>query len=260
MEDFLANTPVDQIWLAMPLYQGKIKSLLHTLRHTTADIRFVPDLFGFRLINHSITEVAGLPVLNLTSSPMSGSSRIIKEVLALLFLALAAPLIFSIALVIKLTSQGPVFYRQRRVGWNGKIFKMLKFRTMEPNVEEDGIQWGNTRHKRITSVGRFLRRTSLDELPQLVNVLKGDMSLVGPRPERPQFVAQFKDEIPDYMKKHMVKAGITGWAQVIGWRGDTDLNTRVEHDLYYIEHWSLCFDLKIIILTVLGGGLHNYTE
>ena len=150
-----------------------------------------------------------------------------------------------------------MFYRQERVGINNKPFHMLKFRTMPVDTEKSGVQWGGSAAKATTRFGQFIRKTSLDELPQFLNVLKGDMSIVGPRPERPMFVEQFKEEIPDYMKKHLVKAGITGWAQVHGWRGDTDLKTRIEYDLYYIENWSLWLDLKIIVMTVFKGFVNK---
>jgi len=162
-----------------------------------------------------------------------------------------------LAIGVKLSSPGSVFYRQERVGWNGKTFMMFKFRSMPENVEGAGVQWGGAKHKHVTPFGAFIRKTSLDELPQFINVLKGDMSIVGPRPERPMFVEKFKDEIPDYMKKHLVKAGITGWAQINGWRGDTDLTKRIEHDLYYIENWSVWFDLRIILLTVFKGFINK---
>ena len=155
-----------------------------------------------------------------------------------------------LAIGVKLSSKGPIFYRQERVGLNNRSFVMLKFRSMPIGADSDLPQWVGATQKVTTRFGRFIRKTSLDELPQFINVLKGDMSIVGPRPERPQFVEQFKDEIPDYMRKHLVKAGITGWAQINGWRGDTDLQARIEHDLYYIEHWSLLLDLKIIVLTL----------
>jgi putative colanic acid biosynthesis UDP-glucose lipid carrier transferase len=163
-----------------------------------------------------------------------------------------------IAIAIKLTSKGPVFYRQKRVGWNGKEFEMLKFRSMPENAESSsGPVWATENENRATRVGTFLRKTSLDEFPQFINVLKGDMSIVGPRPERQCFVDQFKNEIPGYMQKHLVKAGITGWAQVNGWRGNTSLEKRIEYDLYYIENWSLAFDLKIIFLTILHGFVNK---
>jgi len=164
----------------------------------------------------------------------------------------------AIAIGVKLSSPGPVFYRQKRISWNSKPFMMLKFRTMPVDCEVNtGAVWAKKGECRATRFGSFLRRTSLDELPQFIDVLKGNMSIVGPRPERPVFVDKFKDEIPDYMKKHMVKAGITGWAQVNGWRGDTDLNKRIEYDLYYIENWSLWFDIKIIVRTLFTGFVHK---
>lgn len=249
---------INQVWIALPLKaEDKVRSLLHELRHSAVDIRFIPDIFGFRLLNHSVTEVAGFPVMNLSVTPMMGVNRVVKaledRVLASLILLLVSPFLLLIALGVKLSSPGPVFYRQERVGWNGKPFMMLKFRSMPVGVEKNGVQWGGARSMEATPFGVFLRRTSLDELPQFINVLNGDMSIVGPRPERPMFVEKFKDEIPDYMKKHLVKAGITGWAQIAGWRGDTDLTKRIEYDLYYIEHWSLWFDLRIILLTVFKG-------
>lgn len=259
---YVANERIDQVWIAMPFKdEDKVKFLLHELRHSTVDIRYVPDLFGFRMMNHSLSEVAGLPVMDISVSPMDGTNRITKaledRVLALLILLLISPLMIFIAIGVKLSSPGPVFYRQERVGWNGKIFMMFKFRSMPENVEGAGVQWGGAKNKPVTPFGAFLRKSSLDELPQFINVLKGDMSIVGPRPERPMFVEKFKDEIPDYMKKHLVKAGITGWAQINGWRGDTDLAKRIEHDLYYIENWSVWFDLRIILLTVYRGFINK---
>ncbi|HEC05861.1 MAG TPA: exopolysaccharide biosynthesis polyprenyl glycosylphosphotransferase, partial [Thiolapillus brandeum] len=168
-----------------------------------------------------------------------------------------SPLMIVLAIGVKVSSPGPVFYRQERVGRNGKPFEMLKFRSMPIDTEKNGVQWGGSKDKANTAFGAFIRKVSLDELPQFFNVLIGDMSIVGPRPERTIFVEKFKDEIPDYMKKHMVKAGITGWAQINGWRGDTDLAKRIECDLYYIENWSLWFDLKIIFLTLFKGFVHK---
>jgi len=160
-------------------------------------------------------------------------------------------LLALIALVIALTSRGPVLYRQERITWNGERFHMFKFRTMPVDAEADsGPVWSTRSEPRATPFGRFLRRFSLDELPQLFNVLRGEMSLVGPRPERPEFVEQFRREIPGYMQKHLVKAGITGWAQVNDLRGDSDLPQRINYDLYYIEHWSIWFDLRILALTL----------
>lgn len=261
LDSFVCAHDVAEVWLTCPLREEAfLQEVLWLLRHSTVNIRYLPDLFALRLINHGVSEVMGFPMLDLSASPMTGVNRLVKavedRVLAAIILLLISPLMLALALGVKLSSPGPVFYRQERVGWNGKPFMMLKFRSMPVDVEKNGVCWGNAQAKPVTPFGAFLRRTSLDELPQFINVLKGEMSIVGPRPERPMFVEQFKDEIPGYMKKHMVKAGITGWAQVNGWRGDTDLKKRIEYDLYYIEHWSLWFDLKIIFLTIFKGLVH----
>ena len=216
----------------------------------------MPDIFNFTLLHHSMTEIAGLPVINLTESPLEGGNRFLKQlediVLSLVILLVASPLMLLIAIGVKLSSPGPVFYRQERVTWNGERFHILKFRTMPIGVEVDsGPVWSKRNERRATRFGAFLRRTSLDELPQFINTLRGEMSVVGPRPERPEFVERFKQEIPGYMQKHLVKAGITGWAQVNDFRGDTDVQERIQCDLYYIENWSLWFDLRIIALTLV---------
>lgn len=258
----LANAPLDEVWVMLPLGDAyAIKATLHGLRHSAASIRLVPDLLTLRLINHGVTEVMGVPMYDLSASPMAGASQQLKwledKILALFILLAISPVMLAVALGVKLSSPGPVFYRQERVGLNNRSFGMLKFRSMPVDVEKDGVRWGGATDKATTRFGQFIRQTSLDELPQFLNVLWGDMSIVGPRPERPMFVEQFKDEIPDYMKKHLVKAGITGWAQVHGWRGDTDLKTRIEFDLFYIENWSVWLDLKIIFLTVFKGFLNK---
>jgi putative colanic acid biosynthesis UDP-glucose lipid carrier transferase len=245
---------IDQIWIALPLSDEVIiEHIIVSLRHATQTIRYIPDIEGFRLINHSVSDVVGVPVINVSMSPIDGGSRVLKafedKILSGLILLMISPILLAVAIGVKLTSPGPVFYRQERVSWNGKTFMMLKFRSMPQNSEKDGVKWGSAKTKTTTKFGQFIRKTSLDELPQFINVLKGDMSIVGPRPERTIFVEQFKEEIPGYMQKHMVKAGITGWAQINGWRGDTDLKKRVECDLYYIDNWSIRFDLKIIFLT-----------
>jgi putative colanic acid biosysnthesis UDP-glucose lipid carrier transferase len=252
----LAQNPVDQIWIALPLRaDARIRELLLQLRRHSVEVRLVPDIFNFALLNHSMTEVAGLPVINLTESPLSGRSRMLKGaedfVLSFVLLVLAAPVMLLVAIGVKMSSPGPVFYGQDRVTWNGRRFRMHKFRTMSVDAETStGPVWSKAGERRATRFGAFLRRTSLDELPQLWNVVRGDMSLVGPRPERPQFVEQFRQQIPGYMQKHLVKAGITGWAQVNDLRGDTDLTRRIEYDLYYIDNWSFMFDLRILCLTL----------
>lgn len=256
----LATARLDEIWVMLPLGDAQaIQHTLHALRHSAASIRLVPDLLTLRLINHGVTEVMGVPMYDVSTSPIAGMNQLLKwgedKVLSLLILLLISPVMLFVALGVKLSSRGPVFYRQERVGLNNRSFDMLKFRSMPVDVEKNGVRWGGAAAKATTRFGQFIRRTSLDELPQFLNVLWGDMSIVGPRPERPMFVEQFKEEIPDYMKKHLVKAGITGWAQVNGWRGDTDLKTRIEFDLFYIENWSVWLDLKIIFLTIVKGFL-----
>ncbi|MCM2972979.1 undecaprenyl-phosphate glucose phosphotransferase [Larsenimonas suaedae] len=243
-----------EVWLCLPLERGsEVKAILEDLSLTSSNIRYMPDMRDFRLINHNISQISDLLMLDITCSPMSGASVVKKRLedlmLSALFLVVLSPLMLLLALGVKLSSRGPVLYSQERVSWNGKPFRMLKFRTMAASCEGGGVLWGKASAKPVTSFGRFLRRTSLDELPQFINVLKGDMSIVGPRPERTVFVEQFRSEIPGYMQKHMMKAGITGWAQVNGWRGDTGLKKRIECDLWYIENWSMLLDLKIIFLT-----------
>jgi putative colanic acid biosynthesis UDP-glucose lipid carrier transferase len=262
----LEDDSVDQVWIALPLRaEARIREVLDGLQLHSVQVRFVPDIFNFSLLHHSVTEIVGFPVINLTDSPLDGPHRMTKAVedfvLAALFLLLVSPLMLVIAIAIKATSRGPVFYRQDRVTWIGERFPMLKFRSMPVDAEAStGPVWARPGEARATPVGAFLRRTSLDELPQFVNVLRGEMSIVGPRPERPEFVERFRHEIPGYMQKHLVKAGITGWAQVNDLRGDTSLRERIRYDLYYIENWSVWFDLRIIALTIghLVRSRHAY--
>jgi len=248
---------IDQVWIALPLRaEDRIRELLAALRRHSVQVRFVPDILNFALLRHSMTDIAGLPVINLTESPLEGKNRLLKSledfVVSLVVLVITAPLSLLIAIGVKLSSPGPVLYRQERVTWNGDHFPILKFRTMPVDAEAaSGPAWSRHAERRATPFGAFLRRTSLDELPQFVNALRGEMSVVGPRPERPEFVEQFRDQIPGYMQKHLVKAGITGWAQVNDLRGDSDVRERILFDLYYIENWSLWFDLRIIALTLL---------
>lgn len=251
-----------EVWICLPLSQGEtVKAIQSALSLSTGNVRYMPDMRDFRLINHNVSNVASLFLLDLSCTPMTGWSRLLKAAedrfVSLVILALISPILVVVALGVKFSSPGPIFYRQERVGWNGRPFYMLKFRSMPIDVEKGGVQWGGAKNKKTTRFGAFVRRTSLDELPQFINVLKGDMSIVGPRPERTVFVDQFKHEIPGYMQKHMVKAGITGWAQINGWRGDTDLAKRIECDLWYIENWSLWLDCKIIFLTVFKGFLNR---
>lgn len=262
-----AKHSIDEIWLALPLRaEERVKALLFELRHHTVTIRFVLDIFGFDLFNHTITDIAGLPTLNLNASPMVGLNRLVKaiedRVLAALILLLVSPLMLLIALGIKCTSKGPIIFKQLRHGWDGRIIKVYKFRTMVVHDEKNGQVVQATAHdERVTWFGRLLRKTSLDELPQFFNVLQGRMSIVGPRPHAIAHNELYKDSIKAYMQRHKVKPGITGWAQVNGWRGETKqlekMERRVEYDLFYIENWSLGLDLKIIFLTLFQGFIHK---
>jgi exopolysaccharide biosynthesis polyprenyl glycosylphosphotransferase len=204
-----------------------------------------------------------VPVINVNDVPLQGFNSTVKRgidvvISALALMLLTLPLALIAALV-RLTSTGPVFYRQERMGLDGKSFTIVKFRSMTDDAERDtGPVWTQQDDPRVTAFGRFLRRSNIDELPQLWNVLRGDMSIVGPRPERPHFVEQFKHRIPQYMLRHKVKAGLTGWAQVNGWRGNTALEKRIEYDLYYIENWSVSLDLKIMWLTLTKSFFHKH--
>lgn len=267
LSEYLTQEEIDEIWLALPLRaESRVKGILHELRHHTITTRFVLDIFGLDLLNHSITDVAGFPVLNIRSSPMTGINRLVKaiedRIVATLILLLISPLLFLIAMGVKLSSKGPIFFKQHRAGWDGRIIKVYKFRTMCEHDEQDGkITQATIDDARVTRFGKFLRRTSLDELPQFINVLQGRMSIVGPRPHALAHNELYKDSVHIYMQRHRVKPGITGWAQVNGWRGETDTLTkmqkRVEYDLYYINNWSLGFDLKIIFLTVVRGFINS---
>jgi Undecaprenyl-phosphate glucose phosphotransferase len=222
------------------------------------DVRVVPDLLQFIALRARLEDLDGIPMIAINDVPLQGFNSVLKRltdiVISAVALAVLAVPMAIIAILVKLTSSGPVFYRQERMGLDGKAFTVYKFRSMYCGAEDvTGPVWARDDDPRATPIGRYLRAFDLDELPQFWNVLKGDMSIVGPRPERPYFVEQFKQRIPQYMLRHKVKAGITGWAQVNGWRGNTSLEKRIEYDLYYIENWSVSLDLKIMWLTVLRG-------
>jgi len=263
LRDYVDDGDVDQVWISLPHSEEvTIRNVILALDGSSVQIRYVPDIFEYQLMHHSLSEIAGVPVVNISYSAIDGINEFIKTcedyLLAAVLLVLASPLMLLIALGVKMSSSGPVLYRQKRVGWNERVFTMYKFRSMPVETEkESGPVWSSKVDNRATRFGSFLRKTSLDELPQLFNVLQGKMSLVGPRPERPMFVEKYKNEVLHYMKKHLVKAGVTGWAQVHGWRGNTCLHTRIEHDLYYIENWSLWLDIKIFIMTVFRGFINK---
>ena len=255
----LDRQQVDIVFIALPHADAsRLTSVLNGIGDDPIAIHLVPDVFGLVPARGGVEEFETIPIIHLRESRLYGWNRVVKRTFDLVFgalaLLLAAPAMLAIAVALKLASPGPILYRQERMGVDGQRFRMLKFRTMRVDAEsETGPVWSRADDPRRTAIGVFLRRTSLDELPQLVNVLRGEMSLVGPRPERPSFVEEFRRRVPGYMLRHKVKAGITGWAQINGWRGNTSIAKRIEYDLYYIERWSLGFDLKILLQTVWYG-------
>ena len=257
--DVARRERVDHLYVALPLDEhAKLLDLMDLCSREFIDVRVVPDLLQFIALRASLEDLDGLPVINPNDTQLQGVHAWVKRgldvaVSGVALAVLAVPMAIMAALV-RLTSAGSVFYTQERMGLDGRPFTVYKFRSMYEDAEEtSGPIWARDDDPRTTPVGRWLRRLDLDELPQLWNVLKGEMSLVGPRPERPFFVEQFKHRIPQYMLRHKVKAGITGWAQVNGWRGNTSLEKRIEYDLYYIENWSMTLDIKIIWLTLVRG-------
>ena len=254
----LDTRPVDIVIIALPHAEyARLAGILNEIGDDPVTIHLVPDVFSVAL-RGGVEEFETVPIIHLRESPLDGWNRILKRVcdvaLGTVALGLMLPVMLVIALAIRLGSPGAILYRQERMGIDGRRFGMLKFRTMGVDAEADtGPRWAIRDDPRRTRVGVFLRRTSLDELPQLLNVLRGDMSLVGPRPERPSFVEEFRRRVPRYMLRHKVKAGITGWAQINGWRGNTSIEERIKCDLYYIENWSMSLDLKILLQTLWLG-------
>ncbi len=263
INDLVQKHQPDQILLGLSRSQyADLDRILASLKDETVDIQLVPDIHEYVTLGCEVEDFDGLPIVNINDSPLAGWSALLKRftdiVISFLALIFLSPLFCLIAFAIKLTSKGPIFFEQERMGLDRRTFKMLKFRSMRMDAENtSGAVWASPNDQRRTKLGTALRSTSLDELPQLWNVLKGEMSLVGPRPERPVFVHQFRQEVPHYMLRHKVKSGITGWAQINGWRGNTSLDRRIEFDLYYIRNWSYFFDLKIIGLTFLKGFINK---
>ncbi len=263
-EDLERHAPeLDIVFVCLPPEAERLaEKLLGFLATTTLEVKVVPSIYEFITLRAEAEMFDGLPIITLQGSPLYGWNVVIKRttdvVGAAVALLLLSPIMGVLALLIRFTSAGPVFYRQERMGLDGKSFVMLKFRTMQVEQPGDTVLLTPKNDPRVTPIGKWLRRLSLDELPQFWNVLKGDMSIVGPRPERSWVVEEVRKQIPLYMLKHKMKAGITGWAQVNGWRGDTSLEKRVEHDLYYIEHWSFWLDVKIMLLTVWKGFVHKH--
>ncbi|MCB8889479.1 undecaprenyl-phosphate glucose phosphotransferase [Halomonas malpeensis] len=252
-----------EVWICVPLEMGDtVHGLFYALRNHTEEIRLIPDFKDMRLLNHRTSEVAGHLAIDLSVSPISGMARLVKRaediLLGGLITLMILPVCLLIALIIKMTSKGPVLFKQYRTGSNGKQFKVYKFRSMHVHQESEGVVTQATKgDSRLTPIGALLRKTSLDELPQFYNVLQGRMSIVGPRPHALAHNEYYKELVESYMRRHKVKPGITGWAQVNGLRGETEtlekMQRRVEYDLWYIDNWSLFLDIKIIFMTVFKG-------
>lgn len=260
----LPENKLDEIAITLGLEEYyKLEKIVAECEKSGVHTKFIPD-YGNIIPTRPYTEdLLGLPVINIRYVPLSNTfNALIKRLTdimgAIICIIIFSPIMLTSAVLVKMTSKGPLIFKQERVGLHNKPFQMYKFRTMYVQTEEEERKgWTQKNDPRVTSVGRFLRKTSLDEFPQLFNVLKGDMSLVGPRPERPQYVEKFREEIPRYMIKHQVRPGMTGWAQVNGYRGDTSIRKRIEHDLYYIENWTLGLDVKILFLTVFKGFINK---
>ena len=260
----LPVSQLDEIAVTLSLSDyDRLEELVGMCEKSGVHTKFIPD-YNSLIPNRPYTEdLNGLPVINIRYIPLTNTfnaiaKRLVDIVGSLLGIIILSPVLLVVSIIIKCTSEGPVIFKQERIGLHNKPFNMYKFRTMYvQNTEEEIQAWTTKDDPRVTGVGRFFRKTSIDELPQLFNILKGDMSIVGPRPERPQFVEKFKEEIPRYMIKHQVRPGLTGWAQINGFRGDTSIYKRIDYDIYYIENWSMLFDIKIMFLTVFRGFINE---
>jgi Undecaprenyl-phosphate glucose phosphotransferase len=259
VQEIVTAQQVQTVFIALPISMGKrLSKVLEALSEEMVDVKIVPDFYQYVTFQAGVEEFEGMPIISINDTSLHGWNSLLKRafdiVVSAVALVVISPILLVISVAVKLSSPGPIFYTQERMGLDGRVFRMLKFRSMPVDAEkETGAVWAVKDDPRRTKFGAFIRRTSLDELPQFINVLAGNMSLVGPRPERPVFIEQFKEQIPKYMLRHKVKAGITGWAQVNGWRGDTDLSRRIEFDIYYIENWSFRFDLRIMWTTLYKG-------
>jgi putative colanic acid biosynthesis UDP-glucose lipid carrier transferase len=266
IEKILNSTKLDEVWVCASFESNdSVQKVISMFRLSTATIRLIPDTSGISLLNGGQTSILGLPALDISVSHMSGMNLIVKwledKCLSVAIVILISPVLLAIAVAIKLTSEGPVIFKQKRHGWNGKIITVYKFRTMKNVAQNNVVTQATLNDSRITPLGAFLRKSSLDELPQFFNVLLGDMSIVGPRPHAIQHNDDYMQRINSYMLRHKVKPGITGWAQINGHRGETEVDSkmiaRVEADLYYIENWSLWLDISIVLKTVFVGFKHQ---
>lgn len=264
LDMILPVSQLDEIAVTLSLADyDRLEELVGMCEKSGVHTKFIPD-YNSLIPNRPYTEdLNGLPVINIRYVPLSNTinaiaKRMMDIVLSLIGIIVLSPFLLIVALIIKCTSKGPIIFKQERVGLHNKTFNMYKFRTMyvQDSTQEQKA-WTTKNDPRVTKVGRFFRKTSIDEFPQLFNILKGDMSIVGPRPERPQFVEKFREEIPRYMIKHQVRPGLTGWAQINGYRGDTSIRKRIDYDIYYIENWTLGFDIKIMFLTIFRGFINE---
>ena len=264
LQYILPENKMDEIAIALPLKQyARLGEIVNQCEKSGVHTKFIPDYNSIFPSKPYTEDLMGLPVINIRNVPLTNTSNIIVKRLvdiagSLFGIIVLSPLLLVVGLLVKITSPGPVIFKQERIGLHNKPFQMYKFRSMRiQGKKEEAKGWTVKDDPRVTGVGKFIRRTSLDELPQLFNVLRGEMSLVGPRPERPQFVEKFKEEIPRYMVKHQVRPGMTGWAQVNGLRGDTSIRKRIDYDLYYIENWTIGFDFRILFLTFFKGFVNK---
>lgn len=264
LEKYITTHDLDEVVITLSLKEyHKLESIVKICEKSGVHTKFIPDYYKFIPTNPVTEDLNGLPVINIRNVPLTNTfSKILKRLFdiigSIICIIIFSPIMAVVAILVKRSSPGPIIFCQERVGLHNKPFKMYKFRSMgvQPAAKEQKA-WTVHNDPRVTPVGRIIRKTSIDELPQLFNVLKGDMSLVGPRPERPLFVEKFKEEIPRYMIKHQVRPGMTGWAQVCGFRGDTSISGRIEHDIFYIENWTFGFDLKILFLTAFKGFVNK---
>ncbi|MDC7293673.1 MULTISPECIES: undecaprenyl-phosphate glucose phosphotransferase [unclassified Butyrivibrio] len=263
LQDHLTNSNYDEITITLPLDDyDRLEELVAQCEKSGVHTKFIPDYTSLFPSNPYTEDVQGLPVINIRYVPLTNSfnkmaKRFVDIVGSLVGIVLTSPIMIAAAIAVKLSSKGPIIYQQERIGLGGQPFMMYKFRSMKVQTEDEEKKgWTTKGDPRVTGVGAFLRKYSIDELPQLFNIFIGQMSLVGPRPERPQFVEKFKEQIPRYMVKHQVRPGLTGWAQINGYRGDTSIRKRIDYDIYYIENWTMTFDFKIILGT-LRYGLFN---
>lgn len=264
LEKYLLSPDIDDVFITLPFDQYyKMKDIIRICEKAGVKAQIIPEFSDKISSKPYLEEIGDIPVIGIRYIPLENLfNRMLKRTFDILFsgfaIIISSPIMILTAIIIKLTSPGPIIFKQKRVGLNKKEFTMYKFRSMHvQNFNKEKVEWTTEDDPRKTKFGSFIRKTSIDELPQFFNVLKGDMSLIGPRPERPYFVNKFKDEVPKYMVKHQVRPGITGWAQVNGWRGDTSINKRIECDIYYIENWSFTMDIKIVFLTIFKGFINR---